>query len=84
MLVTHKFTISCSCPVDGGADTYAVTVRARRCIKVEDIDREARRLASVQQFQEDLTRDLARCIGAEVTTVGFHSGFKTTVVCGVA
>lgn len=77
MKVIHELTIHGRCPVDDAIDTYEVTVEAARVVKIEDI------LAAVEAlpqpaFQEDITQKLAAKLGCRVTTVGFHSGVKTT------
>ena len=80
MKVTHRLTATCSCPVDGQPDVYAVTVRASRVIKVEDILAAVATLRGERIFQEELTARLARAIAAEVETVGHHSGVETTCI----
>ena len=77
MIARHELTMRCHCPVNGARDTYQVTVEASRVVKVEDI------LAAVAAvpdwlFQEDITETLAASLGCGVTTVGYHSGVKTT------
>jgi hypothetical protein len=56
-----------------------VVVRAERTIPVEDILAVAERLTAEPIFQEELTVKLASRLGAEVTTVGVHSGVETEV-----
>lgn len=80
MKVTHRLTATCACPVDGKRDVYAVTVRAARVIKVEDILAEVAELRDARMFQEDMTTHLARALAVEVETVGYHSGVETTCV----
>lgn len=82
MTVTYEFELVAACPVDGKPDVYACTVRASRTIPVEDILRAAADLALKKLYQEDLTVSLQRTLAAEVTTVGWHSGVKTTVKGG--
>lgn len=82
MMVTHETTIQAKCPVDEGEDHYVVMFETQRIIKVEDISAAIEALTKSPVFQEQLTIDLARRLGARVTTVGYHSGFKTTVVAG--
>jgi hypothetical protein len=78
VLVTHEFTASCRCPVDQGPDHYEVRIETGREIAVETILAAAQALAETAQFQERFTQSLARQIGARVTTIGYHSGVKTT------
>lgn len=80
MIITHELVAKCSCPKDHKPDLYEVTVTTRRVIPVEDIIAALARLEPVEQYQEQFTVELARAIGAEVKTVGFHSGVKTTCV----
>lgn len=77
MRVIHETTFSRRCPVDDALDRYELRVEASRTIKVEDI------LAAVEAlpekaFQEDITLTLAAKLGCIVTTIGHHSGVKTT------
>lgn len=77
MIVRHELTMRRSCPVNGGRDTYQVTIESTRLIHVETI------LAAVSvipetTFQEDATEALASSLDCTVTTVGYHSGVKTT------
>ena len=77
MIVRHELTIHCRCPVNGARDTYQVAVETNRIVKVEDI------LAAVAalpdpQFQEEITQALAATLSCSVTTIGYHSGVKTT------
>jgi hypothetical protein len=77
MKVTHELTIHGRCPVDDAIDTYEVAVEAARMVKVEDI---LGAVAALPQpaFQEDITQTLAAKLGCRVTTIGYHSGVKTT------
>ena len=79
MKVVNELNYSGRCPVDDAIDTYAIRIKARRVVKVEDI------LAAISElpqplFQEEITRRLAARLGCRVTTIGFHSGVKTTCV----
>lgn len=82
MRVEHQLTVFSTCPVDERRDVYRVVVRTNRTVKVEDI------LAAVEQntkkavFQEELTKLLAKSLGCEVETRGWHGEVYTTVVCG--
>lgn len=80
MRVTHTLTIIAKCPVDQRPDTYDVEITASRVIKVEDILDAAKRFAEIEIFQEDLTTQLARELGATVKTVGYHSTVRTEVI----
>lgn len=77
MRVTYEMEFSRLCPVNEAIDHYELKVEAARIVKVEDI------LAAVdalpdKAFQEDITTTLAAKLGCAVTTIGYHSGVKTT------
>jgi len=79
MRVTHELTFNRQCPVDDAQDRYELCVETTRTVKVEDI------LAAIEAlpekaFQEEITAALAAKLGCRVTTVGYHSGVKTTCV----
>ena len=78
MLTTHELVATCTCPIDSGPDTHAVTVETRTDIPVETILVATESLKVEKVFQEEFTRRLARQLGAQVTTVGWHSGVRTT------
>jgi len=80
MNVRHELTIGGLCPVDGSADTYAITVEANRVVRVEDILRTAEELPR-PLYQEEVTQSLASRLRCRVTSVGTHSGVVTTCVC---
>lgn len=80
MICTYSLTIRCACPVDDLPDVYQVVFESTATIKVEDIIEAVGQFEVRKLFQEDLTASLARTIGCKVTTSGFHSGVKTTVV----
>lgn len=83
MLATHEVPIVARCPVNQGIDTYVCTIAANRIVKVEDIW-QAITSITTPMFQEDLTVRLAFLLNCKVTTVGWHSGIKTTVTEGDA
>lgn len=71
------------CPVDGvTVDAYRVTVRTDRMVRVEELLLVLKRFEHAVIFQEDLTAKLAAELGAEVETLGRHSGVETRCVCG--
>jgi len=78
MLTTHEFVATCTCPVDSGPDTYEVMVETQIDIPVESILAATAALKDEKLYQEEFTRHLARQLGARVTTVGWHSGVRTT------
>jgi NADPH-dependent 7-cyano-7-deazaguanine reductase QueF len=81
LLVKHSLTITAACPVDGKPDHYEAVVECSRVLKVEDILAAVETLKGQKIFQEQLTQELARAIGAKVTTTGYHSGVKTVCEC---
>lgn len=82
MKVLHELSGACVCPVDGEPDRYRITIEADAVIKVEAIIQTVSKLAKVKLFQEEFTARLARALGVTVTTIGFHSGVKTTCRVG--
>ncbi len=67
------------CPADKEKDFYVVTVESRRTVMVEDILAAIKEWENEKAYQEDITAALSRALGCTVTTVGWHSGVKTTV-----
>lgn len=67
------------CPITNGIDFYEVIVERDELIPVEEmqpiIDRHA-----IKAFQEVITSQLAAALKATVTTIGYHSGIKTTCI----
>lgn len=82
MKIEHSLEITAICPIDSLPDVYAMTVRAQRIIKVEDILEVISRLAGESLFQEEVTQRIHRMLACEVETVGYHSGVRTRVICG--
>ena len=79
MKVTHQFTMHCKCPVDDRLDYYEAQVETDQLVKVEDILKAAAQYSTQAMYQEDLTRGLSEAIQCQVTTIGMHSGVRTTV-----
>jgi hypothetical protein len=77
MRVIHELTFARRCPVDDAQDLYELRVETTRVVKVEDVLAAVEALPE-QAFQEEITLKLAAQLGCRVTTVGFHSGVKTT------
>ena len=75
MRVTYTLTMEAVCPVDKKKAVYEVEVISDRTIPVEDILRLTK--DQPEGFQEDLTENLARLLGARVISTGWHSGVKT-------
>ena len=82
-LVEHRLTLRGTCPTDGSEDVYNCLVLADRTIPVELILDHADVITkSGPLFQEEITRQLAHVLTAEVITHGIHSGVYTTCRCG--
>jgi hypothetical protein len=81
MIVRHHLKITASCPVDKKPDHYEAVVECSRVVKVEDVLSAVERFTQSPMFQEELTQELARVLGAKVTTTGYHSGVKTVCEC---
>jgi hypothetical protein len=81
MQIEYEFEWLCRCPADHKQDVYRTVVRSDRTIPVEDILKAAAQVAEAEAYQERLTADLQRALGAEVETEGWHSGVRTRVVC---
>lgn len=80
MLCRYEVTIQAACPVDDAGDVYACVIESPAFVKVEDIIEAVEQYKKEKRYQEEITADLARHLRCRVTTVGFHSGIKTTVV----
>jgi hypothetical protein len=81
MRVTHELTLTRLCPVDDGIDHYRVRIETTRLLTVEKIYAAIGGLPE-KEYQERLTVLLAAALDAKVTTIGFHSGVKTTCEAG--
>lgn len=79
--VEHRLTIKSVCPVDGTADAYNCLVTLDRVVSVEAILNAIEMVTFEPAFQEDITRELAGILSAEVVTHGIHSGVYTTCRC---
>ncbi len=81
MICIYEIAVRAVCAVDGARDVYILTLESHDPIRVETIVQMADRLTAHPVLQEDMTRDFARNLGCTVTSVGYHSGVRTTVVC---
>lgn len=77
MKVTHELRFSRKCPIDESTDFYDLKVETEGIIKVEAILEAVASLPD-KEFQEVLTASLAAKLRCRVTTIGHHSGVKTT------
>ena len=82
MRVIHEIPITSRCPVNNGHDSYVCTIETNRLVNVEDIIAAITELTKEPAFQEDLTVRLSHRLDCKVTTVGWHSGVKTTATAG--
>jgi hypothetical protein len=80
VICRYETRIVAACPVDDRPDVYDVTFEAAGTIPCEEIVAAVARFADRKVYQEDITAGLARDLRCKVTTVGFHSGIKTTVI----
>lgn len=78
---TYELEVRAVCPIHVGlTDFYQVTVRSEALIQVEKILEFFTTFRETQIYQEDLTAKAAVALGAQVQTVGLHSGVKVTCV----
>lgn len=77
MIVLHEMTFARRCPIDDAQDLYELRIETTRVVKVEDILMAVSALPE-KALQEDITLALAAKLGCRVTTIGHHSGVKTT------
>lgn len=80
MICRYETEIVAACPVDSKPDVYAATFESGDTIRCEDIIAAIGRYATEKAYQEAITANLARDLRCKVTTVGYHSGVKTTVI----
>jgi hypothetical protein len=76
----YEMKIVAACPVDSKPDIYEATFESDDTIQVEQIIAAVGKYATEKAYQEVITADLARQLRCKVTTLGHHSGVKTTVV----
>lgn len=84
MLCRYEFPVRAICPVNPKTvDCYSVTVDSHSEVRVEDLLEFAKGLDDVKATQEEITQAFsARFPGCTVTSIGWHSGAKTTVIAG--
>lgn len=80
MQCRYETRIVAACPVDSKPDVYDATFESDDTIRCEDILNAIGKFATEKAYQESITSDLARELRCKVTTVGYHSGVKTTVI----
>lgn len=75
MLNTYRLEVRAQCPVnDGERDLYQVTITSPSVIQVESILGFFDAYKHEKIYQEELTRKASMTLGAQVETVGIHSG----------
>lgn len=80
-MTTYETRFSRKCPVNPDVtDHYDLIVEA----EFTPVERILAGIDALPEkgFQEDLTKELAAILQCKVTTVGYHSGVKTTCVEG--
>lgn len=75
MRVKYLLKMQAVCPIDKKKDVYQVEIISDRTISVERILELTK--DQPEAFQEVLTENLARMLGAKVISTGWHSGVKT-------
>lgn len=79
MICKYEITIVAACPTDSKPDIYEATFISDKVIMCEAILDAIKPYATEKIYQERLTAELARELKCRVSTVGHHSGVKTTV-----
>lgn len=77
MIVTHKTSIVCKCPISNHSDYYVAEFKTTKLIQVENIAEAIQKHTRSPIFQEHLTKNLAEELQCEVTTAGRHGDFTT-------
>jgi hypothetical protein len=80
MKCRYDIEVRAQCPVvPTDTDLYQFTIESESLIEVEKIAAFFKDNAGQKEtFQETLTRQCAVTLGAQVTSVGWHSGIKVT------
>jgi hypothetical protein len=78
----YEIEVRAQCPVNpDDTDLYQFTIESGALIEVEKITAFFEANAGHQNiFQEALTQKCAVTLGAQVTSIGWHSGVKVTCV----
>jgi hypothetical protein len=81
MKTRYEYEVRAQCPVNpGDTDIYSFIIESESIIEVEKILAFFKANAGkTSVFQEVLTNACAVCLGARVTSIGWHSGVK--VIC---
>ena len=83
MRCRYELRLRSICPVNDGVDQYEVIIETTQEIRVEDLLDLVEHYRETKATQEEITQRLVKDFDEEVTvtTVGYHSGVKTTVIC---
>jgi hypothetical protein len=83
MRCTYELLMTGICPVDNTlVDAYQVTVTCRHEVMVERLREHVALLGQRIATQEEQTQALADAFpGCTITSIGWHSGVRTTVAC---
>lgn len=76
----YETRIVAACPVDSKPDVYEATFESDDTIRCEAILDAIGKYATEKAYQEVITAELARELRCRVTTIGYHSGVRTTVI----
>ncbi len=80
MLCRYEMKLTAVCPIHKVLDHYDLTVESPHQIFVEEIIAFAKECEGKEQTQEQITATIAARFTATITTIGYHSGVKTTVI----
>lgn len=80
MICRYELKLTAICPIHKVQDHYDLIVESPHQIYVEELMEFAKACEAKEETQEQITATFARKFGCQVTTVGYHSGVKTTVV----
>ncbi len=82
MKCQYEYQVRAQCPVNpSDTDLYQFTIESEAMIQVERIaEFFAANAGQKETFQETLTQQCAVTLGAQVTSVGWHSGIKVTCI----
>lgn len=80
MKCRYEYQVRAQCPVvPTDTDLYQFTIESENLIEVEKIAAFFMENAGKKEtFQEALTQQCAVTLGAQVTSIGWHSGIKVT------
>jgi len=81
MICRYEFKLRAICPIHECADVYDCVVESTETIFVEKLLEFANGCAAKKETQEQITETMAKQFpNCRITTVGYHSNVKTTVI----